>query len=216
MLLADILQEEYALWYSKFEINDLISIIPSKCSDLQRFFSISMSSGFFRFYAHMGVVHALEENNCLRVKACSGSSAGALVAAFLASGMKPADMPERVFTIKRENIWDIGIGLGLLKGQLLQQILEHQFPVQTFEECPIPVGISAYDVFGFKTNCINSGDLATAVRASCCFPGLFQPVSINSRLLLQITGVISYLTSLLLFVCSRMLSSSILSLTTGV
>ena len=151
-----------------------------------------------------------------RVKACSGSSAGALVAAFLASGMKPADMPERVFTIKRENIWDIGIGLGLLKGQLLQQVLEHQFPVTTFEECPIPVGISAYDVFGFKTNCINSGDLATAVRASCCFPGLFQPVSINSRLLIQIAGLTSYLTSLFLFVCSRMLSSRILSLTIGV
>lgn len=38
-----------------------------------------MSSGFFRFYAHMGVLHALEENDCLRVKSCSGSSAGALV-----------------------------------------------------------------------------------------------------------------------------------------
>lgn len=185
MLLGDILQEEYALWYGGFDNVDPIYLMLTKRSHLQRFFFISLSSGFFRFYAHMGVVHALEENNCLRVKACSGSSAGALVAAFLASGMKPADMPERVFSIKRENMWDIGLGLGLLKGQLLQQILEHQFPVQTFEECPIPVGISAYDVFGFKTNCINSGDLATAVRASCCFPGLFQPVSIDNRYLFK-------------------------------
>ena len=140
-----------------------------------------MSSGFFRFYAHMGVLHALEENNCLRVKACSGSSAGALVAAFLASGMLPKDMPERVFAIKRENIWDMGVGLGLLKGQLLQKILEEQFPVRTFEECPIPLGLTAYDVLGFKTNCVTKGDLATAVRASCCFPGLFQPVIIDER-----------------------------------
>ena len=134
----------------------------------------------------MGVLHALEENHCLRVKACSGSSAGALVAAFLASGMKPSDMPERVFSIKREDMWDMGLGLGLLKGQLLQKILEKQFPVQTFEECPIPVGITAYDVLGFKTNCINAGNLATAVRASCCFPGLFQPVMIDNRLFIFI------------------------------
>ena len=183
MLLSDILSEEYALWYDYYNFTEKL-LIPSQPPNINSyvFLSInSMSSGFFRFYAHMGVLHALEENNCLRVRSCSGSSAGALVTAFLASGMKPTDMPERVFSIKRENMWDVGIGLGLLKGQLFQQILEKQFPVQTFEECPIPLGVTAYDVLGFKTNCITTGNLATAVRASCTFPGLFQPVVIDSR-----------------------------------
>ena len=183
MLLSDILSEEYALWYDHYNFTEKL-LIPSQPPNINSyaFLSVnSMSSGFFRFYAHMGVLHALEENNCLRVRSCSGSSAGALVTAFLASGMKPTDMPERVFSIKRENMWDVGIGLGLLKGQLFQQILEKQFPVQTFEECPIPLGVTAYDVLGFKTNCITTGNLATAVRASCTFPGLFQPVVIDSR-----------------------------------
>ena len=183
MLLSDILSEEYALWYDHYNFTEKL-LIPSQPPNINSyvFLSInSMSSGFFRFYAHMGVLHALEENNCLRVRSCSGSSAGALVTAFLASGMKPTDMPDRVFSIKRENMWDVGIGLGLLKGQLFQQILEKQFPVQTFEECPIPLGVTAYDVLGFKTNCITTGNLATAVRASCTFPGLFQPVVIDSR-----------------------------------
>jgi NTE family protein len=156
MLLVDILQvEEYAL---------------------------CMSSGFFRFYAHMGVLKALEENDCLRVKACSGSSAGALVTGFLASGMKPSEMPEKVFAIKRSDIWDVGFGLGLLKGQLCQEILERDLKVKTFEECSIPLGVTAYDVLGMRTNCITTGDIATAVRASCCFPGLFQPVLIDGSL----------------------------------
>ena len=183
MLLSDLLSEEYALWYDHYNFTEKL-LIPSQPPNINSyvFLSInSMSSGFFRFYAHMGVLHALEENNCLRVRSCSGSSAGALVTAFLASGMKPTDMPDRVFSIKRENMWDVGIGLGLLKGQLFQQILEKQFPVQTFEECPIPLGVTAYDVLGFKTNCITTGNLATAVRASCTFPGLFQPVVIDSR-----------------------------------
>lgn len=132
----------------------------------------------------MGVLHALEENNCLRVKSCSGSSAGALVAAFLASGMKPNDMPSEVFPIRREDIWDLGIGLGLLKGDLFQRLLEDKFPVKTIEECSIPLGVTAYDVLGFRTNCITKGDLATAVRASCTFPGLFQPVVIDDRYVL--------------------------------
>jgi NTE family protein len=144
-------------------------------------FLYSLSCGFFRFYAHMGVLHALEENSSLNVKSCSGSSAGALVAGFLASGMRPRDMPDRVFAIKRENIWDVGIGLGLLRGQLFQEILEKQFPVQTFEECPISLGVTAYDLLGFRTNCITTGSLASAVRASCTFPGLFQPVVIDGR-----------------------------------
>jgi NTE family protein len=156
MLLVDILQvEEYAL---------------------------CMSSGFFRFYAHMGVLNALEENNCLRVKSCSGASAGALVTGFLASGMKPSEMPEKVFAIKRCDMWDVGFGLGLLKGQLFQEILEKNLKVKTFEECSIPLGVTAYDVLGMKTNCLTSGDIATAIRASCTFPGLFQPVLIDEKL----------------------------------
>lgn len=144
-------------------------------------YSLCLSPGFFRFYALMGVVEALDQNHCLNVKAVSGSSAGALVGGFLASGMSIAEMPERVFSIKRADMWDMGIGCGLLKGGLFQRILEEHLPVATFEQCTIPVGMTAYDVFGMRTNCIQSGDLATAIRASCTFPGLFQPVMIDGR-----------------------------------
>jgi len=157
-MLADLLQEEYAL---------------------------ALSPGFFRFYALMGVVQALDENRCLRITACAGSSAGALVSGFLASGMSTAEMPPRVFSIKREDIWDVGLGVGLLKGQLFQRLLEAQLPTgASFETCRVPLGVTAYDVVGFRTLCVQAGSgvpLATAIRASCTFPGLFQPVMIHGR-----------------------------------
>jgi NTE family protein len=106
---------------------------------------------------------------------------GALVGAFLAAGMSMTTMRECVFTLKRSDIWDVGLGFGLLKGQLLQKVLEDMLPAQSFEECQIPLGIAAFDLYKFQTNCISSGDLATAIRASCCFPGMFQPVMIDSR-----------------------------------
>ncbi len=41
--------------------------------------------------------------------------------------------------------------------------------------------MTAYDVFGFSTRIIHNGDIATNMCASCCFPGLFQPVYLNGR-----------------------------------
>lgn len=52
-------------------------------------FSICLQPGFFRFYAHIGVLHALKEKNCLNVRHVTGSSAGALVGVFLAAGRLP-------------------------------------------------------------------------------------------------------------------------------
>lgn len=106
---------------------------------------------------------------------------GALVTGFLASGMNPKDMPEKVFQIKRANIWDVGLGIGLLKGKKFQKILENNFTCKYIEDCVIPYGCTAYDVLGCRTNCITTGHIATAVRASCTFPCLFQPVVIDNR-----------------------------------
>ena len=89
-------------------------------------------------------------------------------------------MKKMVFSISREDVWDVGIGFGLLKGQFFQNKLEEFLPIKTFDQCKIPLGVTAYDLYRFRTNCIEKGDLATAIRASCCFPVLFAPVMIDS------------------------------------
>lgn len=54
--------------------------------------------------------------------------------------------------------------------------------MRTFEEASIPIGITAWELFQFRTKLISSGDLATAIRASCTFPGLFAPVLVDGSL----------------------------------
>ena len=49
-------------------------------------FSLAMSSGFFGFFAHTGMLAALEEAGVLPAEV-AGSSAGALVAGLWASGI---------------------------------------------------------------------------------------------------------------------------------
>ena len=53
---------------------------------LENGYGLVLTPGFFRFYSLFGVMYALTEANLLKVTHCSGSSAGALVATFFASG----------------------------------------------------------------------------------------------------------------------------------
>lgn len=79
-------------------------------------------------------------------------------------------------------MWDMKPGLGLLGGHLFHDLLEKHLPVREIEKCSIPLGVTAFNLANFSTSCIQSGDLASAIRASCTFPVLFQPVSMTDGL----------------------------------
>jgi predicted acylesterase/phospholipase RssA len=143
-------------------------------------FALGLSPGFFRFYALAGVLTALEEKSCLRATHISGASAGALVGGLYASGVSPKDSVDQLMSVTREDVWDMGGFGGLLQGRLFHDVLTKQLLAKRIEDCKIPFGATAFDLVRFHTNCIQKGCLATAIRASCTFPGLFQPVIIDN------------------------------------
>src|SRR5499427_2050428 len=96
-------------------------------------FTLVMSSGFFGFYAHTGVVTVLEEQG-LRPTRIAGSSAGALVGALWGAGIPAARIREELLGLRRSDFWDLWPGLGLLRGGLFRALLERVLPVRTFEE----------------------------------------------------------------------------------
>jgi NTE family protein len=144
-------------------------------------FTLGLSSGFFGFFAHAGVVSVLEEEG-LRPARIVGSSAGALVGGLWAAGVPARSLREELLALRREHFWDPWPGIGLLRGRLFRARLEEMLPVRTFEECPTPVAVSAFDVLGLRTAVLRSGLLAPALHASCAAPVLFQPVRIGRRL----------------------------------
>lgn len=95
------------------------------------------------------------------------------------SGKNPSEMIESIMPMDRKDFWDMGGVGGLLKGQLFQQKIEQHLPVRNIEDCPIPFACTAFDTARFCTKKLTSGSIATAARASCTFPGLFQPVIID-------------------------------------
>jgi NTE family protein len=150
-------------------------------------FELILSSGFFGFFAHSGVVRALEEVG-LRPALVGGSSAGALVAGLWGAGLSAETIRDRFFSLKREDFWDpdplFALRGGLLRGGRFQSLLEEALAplgISRLEECPVPVRVVAFDVRARRVSALQRGHLATAIRASCCVPGMFQPTLFEDR-----------------------------------
>ncbi|HSN15156.1 MAG TPA: patatin-like phospholipase family protein [Anaeromyxobacteraceae bacterium] len=143
-------------------------------------FTLTLSSGFFGFFAHAGVVAVLEEEGLLPSRGC-GSSAGALVMGLWGAGLPAARLREELLALRREHFWDPRPGWGLLRGAKFRERVEALLPVHTFAECRWPIAFSAYDVASKRTEVLRDGPLAPAIHASCAVPLLFQPVRIGER-----------------------------------
>ena len=145
-------------------------------------FTLAMSSGFFGFYAHAGVLRALEAAGLTPARAM-GSSAGALVTGAYCAGLSAAGVCERLSQLERSDFWDPALGPGLLRGRRVIELLESWLPVHDFHECRLPLSVSVFDVSARATHVIDEGPLAPALAASCAVPLMFHPVRHRGRAL---------------------------------
>ncbi len=143
-------------------------------------FALTMSSGFFSFYAHTGFLSALEDAG-LSPSRVSGSSAGALVGAAWAAGVDAPALAAELERLERRDFWDPGLGPGLLRGRLFRERIDSLLSVRTFDRCRVPAAVSVFDVLTRTTRVLDAGDVAPAICASCAVPFLFHPVRIGGR-----------------------------------
>ena len=140
-------------------------------------YTLSMSSGFFGFYAHAGMLSALLDSGLAPARVV-GSSAGALVGGCHASGLSKEEIKDLLFGLRREDFWDLRPGLGLLAGNRMDALLREALPVHDFQFLHIPFACSVFKLSSRTTEVIQDGDLPLALRASAALPVLFQPVKI--------------------------------------
>lgn len=143
-------------------------------------FTLSLSSGFFGFFAHAGFVKALEERG-LKARAYTGSSAGAIVAAAGAQGMSAREIEDLVLSVKLKDFWDPAPGFGFVRGKRFENLLRKTIGGE-FEKLQSPLRIATFDILKRRTVVFTSGDLAKAVRASCAVPLMFHPVRMGKSL----------------------------------
>jgi len=143
-------------------------------------YSLAMSSGFFSFFAHTGMLESLLSSGHAP-RLVSGSSAGALVGGAWAAGLEPDVFGERLQRLRRDEFWDPALGAGLLRGTKFDRLLRDMLPVDTIERARVPLAISVFDIRSRSTHVLRGGDLSAAIRASCAVPALFHPVPIGGR-----------------------------------
>lgn len=142
-------------------------------------FTLSLSSGFFGFYAHVGFLKAL---NDLGVKpaAYTGSSAGAIISAAAAAGMSIKEIEALALKVSRDLFWDPYPGLGFLRGRRLQEVIAKEIG-SDFSNLQKPLRVSVFDIATRSTKVFTTGNLARVIRASCAVPVMFHPVKIDRR-----------------------------------
>ena len=78
---------------------------------------------------------------------------------------------------------------GVVQGQNVHLILKDLFrsalAVDDFDELPIPFRAVASDIENNRPVILSGGDLATAIQASMAIPGVFAPVEVNGKTLVD-------------------------------
>lgn len=151
-------------------------------------FTLMLGAGFFGFFAHTGLLTALEEAG-LRPRRVVGVSAGALAGGLWASGLPAAKLEGELCRLRREDFWDPGPPFGgLLRGLKFQAKLRSLLDplgVERIESCKTPFSAIVHDVIARRPLALDRGALDLAIRASCAVPLMFRPIWHQRRLLVD-------------------------------
>jgi len=149
---------------------------------------LALGSGAARGMAHIGVLKVLDQAE-IPIAAISGTSIGALIGALYSAGVSVAEMEEIANSVdwKKMAGWiapRVPVS-GLIDGKRIARFFEGLLPVRDFSALKIPLAMLATDVETGEAIVLKQGDLLTALRAAIAFPGIFTPVNIGQRYLVD-------------------------------
>jgi NTE family protein len=146
---------------------------------------IALGGGFARGLAHIGILKVLEEEN-IPVDFIAGTSVGSVIGAAYASGISAKELEEVAALVRFKDFsrWTFS-RFGLFSNDKMSIFLRKILRCKTFEELKIPMAIAATDIITGDAVVFTKGDLVDPVRASCAYPGMFQPVRIGNQLLVD-------------------------------
>lgn len=163
-------------------------------------FAVAFGAGGARGLAHAHVIDALDELG-IRPVAIAGSSMGAIMGAGMAAGMTGSEI--RAYTL--ETVGNRGalanrllsLGPSSMRGtdggfrfgqfnieHVLKALLPQAIPAD-FQDLGIPLKVIATDYYGRSEVVLEEGSLGPALAASAAIPGIFMPVTVNGRIMVD-------------------------------
>ncbi|WP_461482728.1 patatin-like phospholipase family protein [Porticoccus sp.] len=164
---------------------------------------LALGGGGAKGVSHLLILEALEEMG-LKPAYVTGTSIGALIGAMYCAGMSTREMKniflefslkdnesfKHIVTKKHIFKWLDFIGpqfrgRGLIRVENLLTYLFESVHAKRFTQLQIPLKVVASDFWSRQQVILDKGALIPAIRASMSLPGLFEPVKIGDRILID-------------------------------
>ncbi len=154
--------------------------------------ALVLSSGGARGLAHIGAIDALVEQG-YHIRAISGTSMGALVGGMYASGNLPVFRKFMTGLTRLDviRLMDLAVSKkGIIKGEKVFSEMKRIIGELLIEDLSIPFAAVSADLNNHTEVVFTSGDLLSAIRASCSIPSILLPI-MNDGALLVDGGVVN-------------------------
>lgn len=147
--------------------------------------ALVLGGGGARGLSHIGILKVFERED-IKVDLVVGTSMGAVIGAAYALGFSTSKMEKRATALSWTDLFDPIIPkLGLAEGIKLENVIEEILEERTFLDIKTPLAVVATDIEKAEEVVYTSGPLVKIVRASCSWPGIFTPVRIDGRLIVD-------------------------------
>src|SRR5690349_18982212 len=109
--------------------------------------TLALGGGGMRGVAHIGVLRVLEREG-FRIRAVAGTSIGATVGAFYASGFSPDEIERMMVAVDQSRLygWPFSEGPGFLGMRGIAHILKTHLGGRTFDDLKLPCAAVAVDL----------------------------------------------------------------------
>ncbi|MFZ5801698.1 MAG: patatin-like phospholipase family protein [Candidatus Omnitrophota bacterium] len=150
---------------------------------------LALGSGAAYGLAHIGILRVLEREN-IPVDIVAGSSIGAFLGAFWASGIEADRLEEiacsldsqRAAFAKLIGFRDLSFFVrGVIKGRQMVKFMERYLGNTTFQDLRTPVLVTATRLASAEEVIFERGRVVDALRASISIPGVFEPVRYHDQ-----------------------------------
>lgn len=147
-------------------------------------YGLVLGGGGARGFAHLGVLHAMEELG-IPVDRVGGASMGAIFAATVALDLPATDLLELCASrLKRLTDYTVPV-VALLKAKRITSTLEQVIGRRDAEDLWLPFWCVSTNLTRSRLEVHRTGDLIAVVRASIAIPGVLPPVPWGDDLLID-------------------------------
>lgn len=152
--------------------------------------ALVLGSGGAKGLAHIGVLKAFEEAG-IKFDMIAGCSMGAIIGGCYAVGITTNKMEKKALELSNNDVLDMRFpnAFGFIKGdkaeKLIREFMGAGEDELLFSDCKIPFACVATDIEKAETVELKSGNLISSIRASFSIPGVFRPVEIDGKKLLD-------------------------------